>query len=98
MPSYSEQIKKIVSTPETVSEAVNFLMAVLNDGQKNEIAALQEDELFDLHFTLGLAIRNAFGLHDLKSPLFIDCNVEHPDDSAGVIIQQLWLHLKYSGF
>jgi len=28
---------------------------------------LKEDELIDLHFGLGLSIRNAFGLHDANS-------------------------------
>ena len=81
--------------PEIVAEAVDRLLLVLSDDQKAEIAAMKEDDLFDLHFTLGLAIRNAFGLHDLGSKLLADCGVVHPDDASGVIIQELWKNLKH---
>ena len=75
--------------PETVAEAVDRLLLVLSEEQKAEIAAMQEDDLIDLHFTLGLAIRNAFGLHDSGSKLLADCGTPHPDDGAGVIIAVL---------
>lgn len=76
--------------PESVSEAVDRLLLILTDEQKTEIAVLQEDDLIDLHFTLSLAIRNAFGLHDLGGKLLADCGTSHPDDGAGVIILKLW--------
>ena len=90
MNNYSEQLEKIISKPKTVNDAVDSLMRILTDEQKNEIAALQKDDLIDLHFTLGLAIRNAFGLHDLGSKLLADCGTPHPDDGAGVIVKALW--------
>ena len=80
--------------PETVDEAVDRLLLVLSDEQKVEIVAIKEDDLIDLHFTLGLAIRNAFRLHDLGSKLLADCSVVHPDDAAGVIISNLWKQLQ----
>jgi len=80
--------------PETVDEAVDRLLLVLSDEQKVEIVAIKEDDLIDLHFTLGLAIRNAFGLHDLGSKLLLDCSVVHPDDASGVIINTLWERLQ----
>jgi len=89
----STQLKKIITIPGTVNDAVDFLMRILTDEQKNEIAALREDELFDLHFTLGLTIRNIFGLHDLGGKLVADCGTPHPDDAAGVIIKELWKKL-----
>ena len=51
---------------------------------------MKENDLIDLHFSLGLAIHNAFGLHDLGGKLIADCGVVHPDDAAGVIINALW--------
>jgi len=95
MTDYTDQFQAIIKTPETVNDAVDLLMRILTDEQKNEIAALQEDELFDLHFTLGLAIRNAFGLHDLDSKLLADCGTKHPDDGGGVIVSKLWKKLEY---
>jgi len=79
--------------PDTVSEAVDKLLLILSDDQKDEIRALKEDDLIDLHFGLGLAIRNAFGLHDLDSKLLADCGTKHPDDAAGVVVSKLWAKL-----
>lgn len=65
-------------------------MTVLDGEHKVVIASMREDELIDLHFGLGLSIRNAFGLHESDSKLLADCGVEHPDDAAGTIIKVLW--------
>ncbi len=92
--------------PETIDEAVDRLMLVLDGEQKIAIATLQEDELFNLHFSLGMAIRNAFGLHDADSKLLVSINKTmypgalynsvHPDDASGVIIRDLWEKLRPS--
>ena len=80
--------------PETVDEAVDRLMMVLDDEQKIDIATLQEDDLIYLHFNLGMAIRNAFGLHYADSKLLASFNtVIYPDDVSGVIIKALWEQL-----
>ncbi|MBU2571135.1 MAG: hypothetical protein KJ725_14125 [Gammaproteobacteria bacterium] len=50
--------------PMTVGEDVDRLMAILSGEEKLMIALMPEDDLIDLHFSLGLAIRNAFGLHE----------------------------------
>ena len=76
--------------PETVIEAVNRLMMVLDGEQKITIATLREEDLIALHFSLGMAIRNAFGLHKPDSKLLVSCDVIHPDDASGVIIKELW--------
>ena len=84
--------------PETVDEAVDRLMMVLDDEQKIALATLQEDELINLHFSLGMAIRNAFGLHNSDSRLLASCDtVIHPDDVSGVIIKALWEQLTGAG-
>ncbi len=90
MNSYADQITDLGKQPETVDEAVKQLMFVLNDEQKAEIAAVAKEDLFELHFTLGLAIRNAFGLHDPDSKLLADTGYQHPDDASGLVIQTLW--------
>ena len=87
---WSNQLADITKPPETVDEAVNRLMAVIDSQHKLFITTMTEDDLIDLHFTLGVTIRNAFGLHDLGSKLLADCGVVHPDDAAGVIINALW--------
>ena len=84
--------------PETVDEAVDRLMMVLDDEQKIALATLQEDDLINLHFSLGMAIRNAFGLHHVDSKLLASCDAAiHPDDVSGVIIKALWEQLTGAG-
>lgn len=75
--------------PETVDKAVHCLMLVLEDEHKAVIASLREEDLIDLHFDLGLPIRNAFGLHEPDSKLLTSCGVAHPYDAPGVIINKI---------
>ena len=63
--------------PETVDEAVERLMSVLENEHKAALAIMQEDDLIDLHFSLGMAIRNAFGLHEPGSKLLASCGAVH---------------------
>ena len=81
--------------PETVDEAVEWLITVLEDRHKMLLTIMREDELIDLHFGLGPSIRNAFGLHDADSKqLLRDCGSDNPDDASAVIIKALWTKLK----
>jgi hypothetical protein len=85
--------------PETVADAADRLMEFLSGEEKLAIAGTPEEDLIDLHFTLGMAIRNAFGLHDEGSKLLDSCNQTlhpgalycfvHPDDASEVIIGEL---------
>ena len=76
--------------PSTLEDAVTQLLMILDNEQKSELTSMKEEELFDLHFTLGLAIRNAFKLHQLDSPLHFACATIHPDDASSVILTKLW--------
>lgn len=97
--NWSENFQHNLQHPETVDEAVDRLMMILTGEQKATIAAMLEDDLINLHFGLGMAIRNAFGLHEQESKLLASCNNNelynsiHPDDASGMIIQELWLRL-----
>jgi len=90
---WSNQLDNIIKVPKTVDEAVDRLMSVLDDEHKLIVASMKEDELIDLHFSLGTDIRNSFDLHDIGSTLLADCGTSHPDDGAGVIIRDLWIKL-----
>ena len=100
--SWTDNFQQNFQLPETIDEAVDRLMMVLVGEQKIAIAAMQEEDLINLHFSLGMAIRNAFGLHDADSKLLASCNpnesynATHPDDVSGVIIQALWRRLRAS--
>lgn len=58
-----------------------------------DITAMAEEDLYDLHFTLGLAIRNAW-LNQVDSYLRAACGTYHPDDASHVIISELWRTLQ----
>jgi len=91
---WSNQIDNIIKVPKTVDEAVNRLISVLDNEHKLVIAAMQEEDLIDLHFSLGTVIRNAFGLHDQDNPLLKSLGYfVHPDDVSMVIINALWKKL-----
>jgi hypothetical protein len=81
-------------TPTNVDDAVDRLLVVVSAEDQAKIAQTSESELIDLHFGLGLAVRNAFGLHDRGSPLRLSCGTEHPDDASQIIIQALWEKVK----
>ena len=93
--NWADIFLKNTMPPETVDEAVELLMTVLEDRHKMLLAIMREDELIDLHFGLGLSIRNAFRLHDADSTLLRDCGSDNPDDTSAVIIKALWNKLKH---
>ena len=67
-------------------------MTVLGDEAKSVIrSSMAEDDLIDFHFSLGLAIRNAFGLHVPWSKLLASCDV-----ACAMIISELWRRLRAS--
>jgi len=91
---WSNQLDNITRTPITVDEAISRLMAVLDNEHKQAISMMQEEDLIDLHFSLGIEIRNAFGLHDQDNPLLKSLGYfVHPDDVSMVIINALWKKL-----
>lgn len=90
----SNHFQKIVCLPETVDTAVDQLMLILDPKEKAAISAKQEYELIDLHFGLGLMIRNGFRLHETASLLLKACGANNPDDGSHVLIVELWRRLK----
>lgn len=98
--NYTTAFQRATHPPETIDEAIDRLMLILTGEQKATIAALPEDDLITLHFSLGISIRNAFGLHEPNSKLLAACNnAKHPgilynaiqaDDASVMIIRELW--------
>jgi hypothetical protein len=85
--------------PEILDQAVDKLIAELPLKDKVEIAAMEANDLEDLHPSLGLFIRENFGLWhggtllDVCRELSGDKDL-HPDDAAIFIIRKLWKKLK----
>jgi hypothetical protein len=84
---------ELSNPPVTIPEAIERLLLVLSPEDKLAIAAMLEEDLYDLHFTLGLAIRNAW-LNQVDSFLRAACGTYHPDDASHVIIGALWRTLQ----
>jgi len=66
---------------------------------KNIIANMEEEDLINLHFSLGLSIRNKF-LYPKNEQLLESCRFVsqdkylHWDQASSVIIKELWKKLK----
>ena len=85
-------LKNIVGYPDTVCEAVNRLLVILADVEKEQIKALPEDELVLLNYnSFGKDIRIAFGLYDGNTALLGNRSV---DNTAMKIIEALWKRLQ----
>ncbi|MBD9359907.1 DUF6794 domain-containing protein [Methylomonas fluvii] len=92
---WSALSREILQPPRKVDEAVDRLLLIMNDTERHAVASVQEDELEQFHFCLGVAIRNAFGLHSPGSELAAACGADiHPDDASSVIIRALWERLQ----
>ena len=98
--------------PPSVEEAVNQLLPLISDELKECLKNSHEPDLSDFHFTLGLWIRNNFGLVSGENPELLYSCAEHsntgriypdiglafiePGEAAIVIIRALWERLKDS--
>jgi hypothetical protein len=83
--------------PTTVEEAIRRLRQQLPAAELARIATLPEDDLIWLHFGLGTAIRNDFGLWAPDSPILRATGKDHADDAAAFIVRTLWRELRNGG-
>ena len=85
--------------PKTVDDAVQRLISDLPFKDKNTIANMDEADLINLHFSLGLSIRNRF-LYPRNEQLLESCRFVSKDkylywdEVASVIIRELWKRLR----
>jgi len=98
------------SLPKTVQEAVDHLIADLRYEEKELIQNTDEVDLIQYYFTLGIGIRNEFGLWSGNKELLKSCCSQNkravlkfcgsetiaPDDASMVIIEALWRRLRGS--
>lgn len=81
--------------PTTKEEAVKRLIAVMPDTAKETVRKMSDDDLYSLHFTVGMWIRNNFGLWEGNEALWIECGYkdqpphEAADGSSHVILMAL---------
>jgi hypothetical protein len=97
---------RITLWPESLDEAVDRLLSELSEEDKSKIKNMEKENLSNAHFSLGISIRNRFGLHagnrklmesyarqrrpDDTEPMF----AFHEDEASSVIIEALWERLQ----
>ena len=91
--------------PSTLTEAVDHLMSTMSASNLAALRDTPKDHLILYHFSLGMYIRNTFGLwqgnDDLLASCFPDVTdpymlmiIKHdPDRASGVIVEALWERL-----
>lgn len=80
--------------PKTVDQAVERLLTELKPAVKLEIQKKTKDDLINFHFSLGMSIRNSYGLWGGNHALLHSTGESHPDQASGVIIDALWKKLQ----
>jgi hypothetical protein len=85
---------KASNFPETVEAAVRLLLALVPEQEQSRVAALTRPELIELHFGLGIWIRNNLGFWQGNQALMQACGVQSPDDASAVLIEAFWQHLQ----
>jgi len=80
--------------PRNLEEAVKILLSNMTDKERELIKNSTEEELINLHFGLGVNIRNKFGLWDENFELLITCGELDPDAASTIIIRTLWEKLR----
>ncbi len=83
--------------PKTIAGAVNVLLTKLSEGDLQTIRGLERpQDMTRFHFSLGLWIRNNFGLWQGNEALLTECCgdwFKEPDHASGVIMEALWKRL-----
>lgn len=86
--------------PKSVDDAVDILLLDFSLNNEIHMAAMKEEYLAGLHFSLGSKIRNEFGLWTENEALMEFCRKLsgnenlHVDDASMVIIKAVWERLK----
>ena len=86
--SYPEEL-----WPHNPEEAVNTLLDILSESDKEKLRNAKAIDLIRLHHGFGTFIRNQFGLFTRANKGLI-AKDEDPDDVSGYIIHLLWERLR----
>ena len=87
--SRSEQL------PKTVPEAVRYVMERIDEKQKADLRAIEEQHLLaKTHFGLGMWVRNELGLWKGNDELLRATGNGDPDGASSVIVHAVWEELR----
>ena len=78
--------------PETVDQAIHYLLSKLDEENQNELKNMKREDLVKLHHGYGTGIRNSLGLWDRNAKLYSDPEItgKFPDDVSSYIIERMW--------
>lgn len=80
--------------PKTVEEAVDRILAGMDDENKTRVRQTPREKLILFHHGWGTGIRNSFGLWGGNAALLESCGEKHPDSASMVIINAVWARLQ----
>jgi len=70
-----------------VDAAVRLLMSMVDESEQARIAAMDNDDIYTLHFGLGVWIRNHMGFYAGDDQLLMATGETEPDDASMVIMR-----------
>ena len=73
--------------PTTVDAAVRLLMSMVEKSEQIRIAAMDSEDIYTLHFGLGVWIRNHMGFYAGNDQLLKATGETEPDDASMVIMR-----------
>jgi hypothetical protein len=81
--------------PRTLGEAYDVLARMLDPGLIRQIKAGSEQDVMVLNNTIGMALRNLWGLWNGSrlSDHFRALGIRHPDDMTALLLITFWRHL-----
>jgi hypothetical protein len=82
------------SWPRSLQAAVDQLLADLDAESLQRLREMPEEDLCQLHFDLGMGIRNGFGLWAGNRELLAECGTDDADVASGVIVGRLWQQVR----
>lgn len=73
--------------PTSVDAAVRLLLGMVDEADQVDISTMTNDDLYRVHFGLGVWIRNNMGFYAGNTALLKDTGEAEPDDASMVIIR-----------
>ena len=73
--------------PTTVDVAVRLLLSMVAESEQAKIAAMDSEDIYTLHFGLGVWIRNHMGFYAGNDQLLKATGETEPDDASMVIVR-----------
>jgi len=83
------------NVPKHIHDCFFRLKEILSDEDLEAIKSMEEDKTYMLHFSLGMTLRNDWGLWEGSelSKYFNKFGIDHPDDMTATIFTTFWRYL-----